>query len=235
MARDARRRESVHSRAIYAFHPLFCDQESFWLGETDRDYGPATFEGGDIHVIGNGTVMVGVSERTTPTGIENLATAWFERSAGRISRVIAVELPKSRAFMHLDTAMTMVDRETFVVYPYLAPDFRSFTLSPDGAGRLRVEENGSLWSALGDALGGASVRVLSAEADIRLAEREQWDDGNNFLAVAPGVVVGYDRNTATNAYLDRHGIEVVAVPGSELGRGRGGPRCMACPIERGAV
>jgi arginine deiminase len=235
MARDARRRESVHSRAIYAFHPLFRNQEPFWLGDSDGDYGPATFEGGDIHVIGNGSVMVGVGERTTPTGIENLAMAWFERSGGRIARVIAVELPKSRAFMHLDTAMTMVDHETFVVYPYLPPDFRSFTLTPDGTRRLRVEENRSLWPAVAGALGGSAVRVLSAEADIRSAEREQWDDGNNFLAVAPGVVLGYDRNTATNAYLGRHGIEVVAVPGSELGRGRGGPRCMACPIERESV
>ncbi len=235
MAREARRRESIHSRAIYAFHPMFRDLRTLWTGGSEGDHGQATFEGGDIHVIGNGAVMVGVSERTTPTGIEKLATAWFERSAGRITRVVAVELPKSRAFMHLDTAMTMVDHESFVVYPYLSPDFRSFTLTPDGAGRLRVEENASLWGAVAGALGIGRVRVLSAEADIRSAEREQWDDGNNFLAVAPGIVLGYDRNSATNAYLARHGIEVVAVPGSELGRGRGGPRCMACPIEREAA
>jgi arginine deiminase len=137
--------------------------------------------------------------------------------------------------MHLDTAMTMVDRQSFVVYPYLPPDFRSFTLTFDGPRRLRVRENRSLWTAVADALGVGRVRVLSAEADIRSADREQWDDGNNFLAVAPGVVLGYDRNTATNRFLQKEGIEVVAVPGGELGRGRGGPRCMACPIERDAT
>ena len=236
MARQARRRESVHSRAIYAFHPLFADQKLFWYGDTDEDFGPATFEGGDIHVIGNRTVMVGMGERTTAMGIENLATAWFEASPDAVDRVIVVELPKSRAFMHLDTAMTMLDASTFVVYPFLPPDFRSFTLTPNGPGRaLRVEENVSLWDAVAAALGVGRMRVLSAEEDIRSAEREQWDDANNFLAVAPGVVLGYDRNTTTNNFLRHHDIEVVGVAGSELGRGRGGPRCMACPIERDAA
>lgn len=239
MTKPARKRETVHSQAIYNFHPMFVaerDSFTFYYGNDDSAYDPATCEGGDILVIGNGAVLVGLSERTTPQGIEALASAWFNKSDGAVRRVIVVELPKTRAFMHLDTAMTMVDRDAFVTYPYLPEELRSFTITPDGSpDGLQVDQNDDLWKTIAQALDLPAVRVLSAAQDIRSAEREQWDDGNNFLAISPGVIVGYERNTTTNSYLRKNDIEIVAVAGSELGRGRGGPRCMSCPIERDSV
>ncbi|MGZ4639933.1 MAG: arginine deiminase family protein, partial [Actinomycetes bacterium] len=200
----------------------------------DEPHEPATCEGGDILVIGNGAVMVGMGERTTAQGIEALAKGWF--AGGEVDRVIAVELPRRRAFMHLDTAMTMVDRDAFSVFPYLPDTLRSFTLTPLGTGGdYKVEENAELFPVVAEALGVSRLRVLRTPIDRMGAQREQWEDGNNFLAVAPGVVLGYERNTTTNRYLGDEGIQVVPVAGSELGRGRGGPRCMTCPIEREAA
>jgi arginine deiminase len=178
--------------------------------------------------------MIGMGERTTPQGIESLARALF--STGTAHTVVAVELPRERAFMHLDTAMTMVDRDAFSVYPYLPDELRSFTLTATGDdGEFKLEENDDLFARVADLLGLEKVRVLRAPIDRIGAQREQWDDGNNYLAVSPGVVLGYERNTTTNRYLADQGIRVVPVVGSELGRGRGGPRCMTCPIEREAV
>lgn len=235
MAMPARTRETINSQLVYNFHPMFAGPG------TDIVYGndtlipePATVEGGDVLVIGNGVLMVGMGERTSPQGIETLTRLLF--AGGHARQVIVVELPRMRAFMHLDTAMTMVDKDAFSVYPYLPKALRSFTLTPRGAdGDYAIRENSDLFAVVAESLGIDKVRVLRTPIDRAGAQREQWDDGNNYLAVSPGVVLGYERNTIANQYLADEGITVVPVVGSELGRGRGGPRCMSCPIERDAV
>jgi arginine deiminase len=238
----ARRREAYNMAAIYRAHPMFADADfEFWyphLGEDERfqaeDFGQATLEGGDVEIIGNGAVAIGMSERTQGRMIEQIARALFAKGAA--TRIIAAVMTKDRAHMHLDTVFTMLDRDKVTAFPKVVEGIRSISIRPgEKDGTLDVREDKDFLSAVADALGIPKLTVVATGGDAYQQQREQWDDGNNVVALEPGVVVAYERNTFTISKMREAGVEVIEIAGFELGKGRGGGHCMTCPIIRDPI